>query len=80
MGKQYIILTSKSCGRCMVVKKILTEKGKSFTEVDVASPEGQQLATTQNIMSAGAIVDVQAQKVVQLNELDSEPACEDCNF
>lgn len=66
---KYAIMVAASCGRCMVAKKMLTEKGIQYAEVNVRTEEGQSLVKQFDIKAAGTIIDLHAGRVVELNDI-----------
>lgn len=69
MDKNYIVLTSPCCGRCMVIKNILTSKGIPFREVSADSEEGKRYVKVFDIRSAGVVIDVNTQKLIEIINL-----------
>jgi len=54
---RYRVFTKKGCGTCKSVVSILKSKQLDFSEVDVTTEAGQQLASRLGIMHSGAIID-----------------------
>lgn len=54
---KYRVFTKKGCGTCNSVKSILRTKKVDFTEIDVTTDYGFQLASKLGIMHAGAVID-----------------------
>lgn len=66
---RYAIVTTRSCGRCMVAKNMLKSKGIAFAEVDAGSAEGERMVKVYGVKMAGTIIDLHEQKVIELNEV-----------
>ena len=67
---RYIVVTSPSCTRCMVVKKALADKGIEYKELSVATPVGREIVKEYGIKVAGTIVDLDRKRVIELNEVE----------
>ena len=64
----YRVFTKAGCGTCRSVVSILRGKGINFSEIDVATDAGLQLAHKLGIVHSGAIID-ENNKVVTVQEV-----------
>ena len=77
---KYRVFTKKGCGTCKSVVSILKSKQLDFSEVDVTTEVGQQLASRLGIMHSGAIID-ENDKVIPIEQIVNvgvQPACVTC--
>ena len=74
---KYRVFTKKGCGTCRSVVSILKARQVDFSEIDVTTEYGQQLASRLHIMHSGAIID-ENDNVVKLENVGIVP-CAACN-
>lgn len=63
------VLTSQACGKCMVIKNLLKQKGIQYQEISVTSELGRRLTEELSICSAGAIVDLDGNRQIGIADL-----------
>ena len=62
------VITRVGCGRCMIVKNILREKGLAFEQIGADSDEGRELIEKLSIKVLPVVVD-ENNKVIKAEDV-----------